>query len=916
MNEKDYIEEFEILTDNLVDKYGVDRDSSEDSDGSVSIMQSPSVNDNSELNIPNHLNGPKISNYGNNKSNGSNSSLNDNKQKKVDNSQNNVGETIDEAGSQVLQKMGVPKPLSDKAIKKNGGTFSPTNQPGSKMISNNIRKNAGNGVGGNIGNKVLSAVNPALGALSKTKAGSSFLNKALSKKGNSPLDLLSSKNNKEDKNKDIEDDSLNNKSTTNSKGSASYNLFGNISNKRIFIGMGVLVFLIPFVLVLFLIPSISMIKPSIIDVSTGSINESRTSDLFDNSINTDVDINVDATPSAYLDIYDDKDLYNSLNVVLVANTSGMDVNKLNEIYNFKCNNEDTCNDVILQRFYNKIYDVYYLYLTKYKVKLDIPLLMSTIIFKTDNVDFRSYLDDYDRQLIVESDWNPTGTTTLDWDYDYENQENYLMANDYSMDIQILAKNMVRRYRSEFCTKSGKIKMVRDDEPDLECDLGDNLNYGDSRYELDIDKYKEFLVQYIDRKYYDKYFVFSPTITEGPSYTTDKVPSVVKGRRKSSSTSTSSTTTTVTDSDVINKLNSIALGEVGNGGTKYRMYLWKEDNGLDWCAAFISWLYSQVGGIDKYIVADGGAGGIPRETIKTLGGMWLEDECYDSSTVPQVGDIILFDPWIGNGTLPWPDNGNDKYYSSHIGYVYKVDKDNVYTVEGNSNDMVQAKQYSRKHCGNGSRQGINGYFRPNYGIKSTSTSSSKNNPVGVSKANSNGSFSDKIFYYNQYDYNGYPYSTYGSIGSHGCGPTSLAIAISSILQEEHDPIELTNYVCSLGGCTDNGSAYLTIYRVAGDYANKYGFKSEPTSDTEYIKQKLKEGNSIVVTITNGGFYTNSNNLISNGGHYFVLTGVDENGQVYLSDPANANNTGRTINIEELAINSNNSPSEPSFCILTR
>lgn len=910
MNEKDYIEEFEILTDNLVDKYGVDRDSSEDSDESIPIMQSPNVNDNSELNIPNHLNVPKISNYGNNNSNGSNS-LSDDNSKKVDNSQNNISNAIDDAGSQVLQKLGIPKPISDKAIKKNGGTFSPANQPGSKMISNNIRKNAGNSVGGNIGNKVLSAVNPALGALSKTKAGDSFLNKALSKKGNSPLDLLRNKNSKEDNDKENNSNKLDNNNKKNGLNFGSFAFFGNLKNKSVLLLLfGICVFL-PVLILFTIIPTMSVLKMSIIGNSNESLNENVNID--DNSVNID-DNSVNIDENAYIDIYNDESINYGVDVVLVSKQNLFDVKQLAEMVG--CNNEDTCNDVILQRFYNKIYDVYYLYLTKYKVKLDIPLLMSTIIFKTDNVDFRSYLDDYDRQLIVESDWNPTGTTTLDWDYDYENQENYLMANDYSMDIQILAKNMVRRYRSEFCTKSGKIKMVRDDEPDLECDLGDNLNYGDSRYELDIDKYKEFLVQYIDRKYYDKYFVFSPTITEGPSYTTDKVPSVVKGRRKSSSTSTSSTTTTVTDSDVINKLNSIALGEVGNGGTKYRMYLWKEDNGLDWCAAFISWLYSQVGGIDKYIVADGGAGGIPRETIKTLGGMWLEDECYDSSTVPQVGDIILFDPWIGNGTLPWPDNGNDKYYSSHIGYVYKVDKDNVYTVEGNSNDMVQAKQYSRNHCGNGSRQGINGYFRPNYGIKSTSTSSSNNNPVGVSKVSSNGSFSDKIFYYNQYDYNNYPYSVYGSIGSHGCGPTSLAIAISSILQEEHDPIELTSYVCSLGGCTDNGSAYLTIYRVAGDYANKYGFKSEPTSDTEYIKQKLKEGNSVVVTITNGGFYTNSNNLISNGGHYFVLTGVDDNGQVYLSDPANANNTGRTINIEKLAINSNNSPSEPSFCILTR
>ena len=194
---------------------------------------------------------------------------------------------------------------------------------------------------------------------------------------------------------------------------------------------------------------------------------------------------------------------------------------------------------------------------------------------------------------------------------------------------------------------------------------------------------------------------------------------------------------------------------------------------------------------------------------------------------------------------------------------------------------------------------------------------KDNDINNSSNKSGvGSFKKNIFYYNQYDYGGYSYSYYGTIASHGCGPTSLAIAISSLLQEEHDPIELTEYVCSIGGCTSDGSAYLVIYQAAKDYGEKYGFTAEPTSDTDLVKKKLSEGNSIVVTITNGGFYTNSGNLISNGGHYFTLTGVDEDGQVFLSDPANSNNTGRTIDIEALAINSNNRPDAPSFCILTK
>lgn len=50
-----------------------------------------------------------------------------------------VDNLLDGAGSEALQKMGVPKQASDAAIKKNGGTFSPANMPGNKAVSNQER---------------------------------------------------------------------------------------------------------------------------------------------------------------------------------------------------------------------------------------------------------------------------------------------------------------------------------------------------------------------------------------------------------------------------------------------------------------------------------------------------------------------------------------------------------------------------------------------------------------------------------------------------------------------------------------------------------------------------------------------------------------------------------------------------------
>ncbi|MBQ9181771.1 MAG: SpoIID/LytB domain-containing protein [Bacilli bacterium] len=46
---------------------------------------------------------------------------------------------LDRAGSDALQKMGVPKSAADKAIKNNGGMFSPANLPGNKLVKNKSR---------------------------------------------------------------------------------------------------------------------------------------------------------------------------------------------------------------------------------------------------------------------------------------------------------------------------------------------------------------------------------------------------------------------------------------------------------------------------------------------------------------------------------------------------------------------------------------------------------------------------------------------------------------------------------------------------------------------------------------------------------------------------------------------------------
>ena len=188
------------------------------------------------------------------------------------------------------------------------------------------------------------------------------------------------------------------------------------------------------------------------------------------------------------------------------------------------------------------------------------------------------------------------------------------------------------------------------------------------------------------------------------------------REGSNSSGNSDRTLSKTGKEAVDKMNEIVLqqaDEVHEGGQKY--WSWYGFSYRDeWCAMFVSWLFDQIGGLDKYIKSSAIAGGIVRDSTNAGYGTWHEDECTDPSTVPQPGDVIVFDPWVGGTYLPYPDHGEDKFYSSHVGYVYKVDDTYVYTVEGNSSDSVRRREYNRKtHCGTAGIQGINGYFRPNY-----------------------------------------------------------------------------------------------------------------------------------------------------------------------------------------------------------
>ena len=147
--------------------------------------------------------------------------------------------------------------------------------------------------------------------------------------------------------------------------------------------------------------------------------------------------------------------------------------------------------------------------------------------------------------------------------------------------------------------------------------------------------------------------------------------------------------------------------------------------------------------------------------------------------------------------------------------------------------------------------------------------------------SGGMTNGDIVYYNQQDYKTEPYSKFGTIKSHGCGPTSAAIVASTFLKPAiHDPVESVNWACSHGACFSSGTSWSGIV----GYLNSLGIKSSSMyswKDENILKlnEALTSGNSMAIILTHE---PGNSCPFTNGGHYLVITGIKD-GEYSIADP---------------------------------
>lgn len=153
---------------------------------------------------------------------------------------------------------------------------------------------------------------------------------------------------------------------------------------------------------------------------------------------------------------------------------------------------------------------------------------------------------------------------------------------------------------------------------------------------------------------------------------------------------------------------------------------------------------------------------------------------------------------------------------------------------------------------------------------------------------------KVVYYNQGDaaWKSLPYST-STIGSSGCGPTSMAICISTLTGKKVTPRQTCEWA-GKNGYYIKGSG--SLHSVIPGLAKHYNVKCKAIGeDKSQIIKALKTGKLVVALMAPGHFTDN--------GHFIVLTGIKD-GKITVADCGSRNRTKQTWSLD-LIVNESNS-----------
>lgn len=159
---------------------------------------------------------------------------------------------------------------------------------------------------------------------------------------------------------------------------------------------------------------------------------------------------------------------------------------------------------------------------------------------------------------------------------------------------------------------------------------------------------------------------------------------------------------------------------------------------------------------------------------------------------------------------------------------------------------------------------------------------------------------EVVYYNQNDnpWKNMMYGTIRTIGISGCGPTSMAIVISTFTGQEITPEITANWSYQNGYLVqgyNNGDPYaMSSHGLIPALSKEYNLSctgiAKDNNAANAIYEALSKGKLIVAIMGPGRF--------TSGGHFIVLRGITESGKILVADCGSRQRTDQEWDIETI------------------
>lgn len=139
---------------------------------------------------------------------------------------------------------------------------------------------------------------------------------------------------------------------------------------------------------------------------------------------------------------------------------------------------------------------------------------------------------------------------------------------------------------------------------------------------------------------------------------------------------------------------------------------------------------------------------------------------------------------------------------------------------------------------------------------------------------------QVLYYNQTDsrWADKKYGPSDLIRDTGCGPTVLAMAVSSFTDKMINPEEMCRWAYENGYCSVGSGSY---HGLIAEGLEHFGLKNTVTNSADEVKRALLEKHPVIALMGEGHF--------TGGGHFILLCDMDEEGKVSVADSNSAERT---------------------------